>query len=150
MDPRMTAVVLANTPEWIITWRDSAVAVAAVCGALVTIAAASRLPIIRVPVRWVGRTLFGPGIEAYWGRVRHEASQAMSPQLMELAEWQGAHGALLGQTREDLAEIISRVERIEQQCSHISASTAAAAGALGAARRHDDPEPSGVDQEVPE
>lgn len=135
----MISLMVAEAPGWVITWRDTAVTIAAICGALVTITAAAHLPVVRIPVRWVGRTLIGPAAEAYWRRVRHEAAQALSPELVGLAERLGAHGALLSQTRDELADMVDRVTRIEQQCSHISASTAAAAGALGAARRHDDP-----------
>lgn len=140
----MIAVLLANTPEWIITWRDSAVAVAAVCGALVTIAAAAHLPVVRVPVRWVGRTLFAPAADAYWRRVRHEASQALSPELVGMAERLGAHGALLSQTRDELAEVVDRVSRIEQDCTIIRSSASDIAAHTATDRRHDDDAPPGA------
>ena len=83
----MIALMVAEAPDWVITWRDSAVTIAAICGALVTITAAAHLPVVRIPVRWVGRTLIGPAAEAYWRRVRYEAAQALSPELVGRNAW---------------------------------------------------------------
>ena len=136
----MIALLVAEAPDWVITWRDSAVTIAAICGALVTIATAAHLPVVRIPVRWVGRTLFAPGIEAYWRRVRHEAAQALSPELVGLAERLGAQGALLSQTRDELADMVDRVTRIEQEdCTVIRSSASDIAAHTATDRRHDDP-----------
>ncbi|MBK6857999.1 MAG: hypothetical protein IPG97_16005 [Microthrixaceae bacterium] len=43
----------ADVAPWLITLRDSAIAVGAVAGALVTIAAAAKLPLISRPIRWL-------------------------------------------------------------------------------------------------
>lgn len=136
----MIALLVAEAPDWVITWRDSAVTIAAICGALVTIATAAHLPVVRIPVRWVGRTLIGPAAEAYWRRVRYEAAQALSPELVGLAERLGAQGALLSQTRDELAEVVERVARIEQEdCTVIRSSASDIAAHTATDRRHDDP-----------
>lgn len=135
----MIALMVAEAPDWVITWRDTAVTIAAICGALVTIATAAHLPVVRIPVRWVGRTLIGPAAEAYWRRVRYEAAQALSPELVGLAERLGAQGALLSQTRDELAEVVERVARIEQDCTVIRSSASDIAAHTATDRRHDDP-----------
>lgn len=140
----MIALLLADAPDWVLTWRDTAVTIAAICGALVTITAAAHLPVVRVPVRWVARTLFAPAADAYWRRVRYEASQALSPELVGLAERLGAHGALLSQTRDELAEVVERVSRIEQDCTIIRSSASDIAAHTATDRRHDDDAPPGV------
>lgn len=42
---------------WIVTLRDTALAIAAVAGALVTLATAAKVPVVNRPVRWFWRRL---------------------------------------------------------------------------------------------
>lgn len=50
-------MILADVPAWLATLRDSAIAIGAVLGALLTAAAAAKAPVVRRPVRWLWRRL---------------------------------------------------------------------------------------------
>ena len=148
---------------WVTSLRDSSLAVAALAGALVTLAAAARLPFIRVPVHYLARALFGPAAEAYWGRVRKEAAAAVSPDVLALTERLGHLGATVSILRDDayasclsvedmrhaldqalseIADLIERVTRIESSCSslpHIEARARDITRHTGTDRRSEDP-----------
>lgn len=134
---------------WVTSLRDSSLAVAALAGALVTLAAAARLPFIRVPIHYVARALFGPAAEAYWGRVRREAAAAVSPDVTAVAERIGHLGATVSAVKDDVAEVrgdvvdlSARVARIESSCSslpHIEARARDIARHTGTDRRSEDP-----------
>ena len=151
------------TAEWVATMRDSSLAVTFTAGALVSLAAAARLPFIRVPIHYVARALFGPAAEAYWGRVRKEAAAAVSPDVLALTERLGDLGATVSILRDDayasrlsvgdmrhaldqalseIADLIERVTRIESSCSslpHIEARAHDIARHTGTDRRSEDP-----------
>ena len=148
---------------WVTSLRDSSLAVAALAGALVTLAAAARLPFIRVPIHYLARALFGPAAEAYWGRVRREAAAAVSPDVLALTERLGYLGATVSTLRDDayasrlsvedmrhaldralteIADLVERVGHIESSCSalpHIEARTSDIARHTGTDRRSEDP-----------
>jgi len=65
-------VILADVPEWVLTLRDSAIAIGAVCGALLTIAAAAKLPVINKPIHWAWRGFVSDPMRNWLGTVIHE------------------------------------------------------------------------------
>lgn len=65
----MTVYALSS---WVASLRDSAIAIAAVCGALVTIAAAAKLPVINKPIHWAWRGFVSDPMRNWLGTVIHE------------------------------------------------------------------------------
>lgn len=65
-------MILADVPEWVLTLRDSAIAIGAVCGSLLTIAAAAKLPVINKPIHWAWREFVSDPMRNWLGTVIHE------------------------------------------------------------------------------
>ena len=141
-------MTLASIAPALETLRDSSIAIAAVCGALLTIAAATKLPWVSKPIVWMLSTLTRDARNGYWERHRQVAAEAVEPQMLVFAERIG------GLTERQLVliarvdELFGRVGGIETTCTAIrhtedgiATSTAAIAGSLGAARRRGDPPP---------
>jgi transcriptional regulator GlxA family with amidase domain len=64
--------VLAALSPWLATLRDTAIAIAAICGALVTIAAAAKLPFINKPIHWLWREMVSDPMRNWLGGVIEE------------------------------------------------------------------------------
>ena len=64
-------MIHALTP-WIATMRDTAIAIGAVCGALLTIAAATKLPFVSKPLRWLWRELVSDPLRHWLGALIEE------------------------------------------------------------------------------
>lgn len=79
-------MILAQVPEWVQTLRDSAIAVAAIAGAMLTIAAAAKLPIVSRPIRALWRSLVGDPVGDWLGRVLDHHAEPDRIRLAEIDE----------------------------------------------------------------
>lgn len=73
--------MIAALSPWLVSLRDSALAVAAVCGALVTIVAAAKLPLVQRPVLWVWRRLVAEPLAAWIDGLLHQHTQPLHDRL---------------------------------------------------------------------
>lgn len=79
-------MILAQVPEWVQTLRDSAIAIGAVCGALLTIAAATKLPLVNRPIHWMWRQFVSEPLDNWFGRVLAKHAEPDRVRLAEIDE----------------------------------------------------------------
>lgn len=121
-------MTLAATASWLISLRDSSLAVAAVCGAIVAVAAAIRIPGLRRPILWVWHQLTEDAIAAYWRRHGDVAASAVEPRLLDVGARIGELRARVSTNTDTLFDLrrsytalATRVETIERSCSALPA-----------------------------
>lgn len=109
-------MILADVPSWVLTLRDSAIAIGAVCGALLTIAAAAKLPIISRPIRSVWRSLVGDPVASWLGDVLdHHAEPDRVVARDLLARMKAVEHEVHTNDGQSLRDVADRVEVLAQQ-----------------------------------
>lgn len=88
----MILSVLADVPSWVVTLRDASIAIGAVCGALLTIGAATKLPVVNRPIRWLWRNLVSDpvggwlrGVLDHHAEPDRERTEQVAAQVAELS-----------------------------------------------------------------
>lgn len=104
--------MIAALSPWLVSLRDSALAVAAVCGALVTIVAAAKLPLVQRPVLWVWRRLVAEPLAAWIDGLLHQHTQPLHDRLAVVE-----HEVI----RNDGSSLRDAADRTEAQVHRISA-----------------------------
>ena len=132
---------LLATSSWLISIRDSSLAVAAVAGAILTVAAASKLPGFRRPIMWIWHQLTEDAVDAYWSRHAHVATTAIEPRLVDVGERIGELGARISTQGNQIHALARRLDHIESSCDaipHIEEATDAIARHTDTDRRKND------------
>lgn len=109
-------MILADVPEWAQTLRDSAIAVAAVAGAMLTIAAAAKLPIVSRPIRALWRSLVGDPVGDWLGRVldhHAEPDRVVTRDLLQ--RMKAVEHEVHTNDGQSLRDVADRVEVLAQQ-----------------------------------
>lgn len=75
--------MLAAISPWLSTLRDTSAVVGALAACLVAVHAASKVPFVSIPVRWVGRTFFANPVESWLDRL---ISRHLEPVTEEIAK----------------------------------------------------------------
>lgn len=97
----MTLLVLADVPSWVVTLRDASIAIGAVCGALLTIGAATKMPVVNRPIRWLWRNLVSDPVGGWLRGVLDHHAEPDRARIVEVA----------GQ----VADIAGRLEVVEHE-----------------------------------
>jgi hypothetical protein len=149
--------VTAHVAPWLHTLRDSAITVGAVAGALVTIAAAAKLPLISRPIHWLWAHLVARPL-ATWidtildphtaplhdrlERVEHEVRTNDGSSLRDVADRTEVAMARLGN---QIAIVSAGLDVIRTECSAIRSVDASIAGRVDDIARHTDTARRGPD-----
>ena len=149
--------MIADVAPWLITLRDSAIAVGAVAGALVTIAAAAKLPLISRPIRWLWAHLVADPL-ATWidtvldphtaplhdrlERVEHEVRTNDGSSLRDVADRTEVAMARLG---DQIMALTAELDVIRTECTAIRSVDASIAGRVDDIARHTDTARRGPD-----
>lgn len=112
--------LLGEVPSWVVTLRDASIAIGAVCGALLTIGAATKLPVVNRPIRWLWRNLVSDPVGGWLrGVLDHHAEpdrlriDALGEQLVQVADRLGVvEHEVRTNDGQSLRDVADRVEQM--------------------------------------